>query len=83
MKKYEKYISLEWSVMDTDTQLPPEHVTIDKNGNLTADAKLAKVLNLEVKASAPVFETDASCKVTAIPTLKKITIDPETVIFFA
>ncbi len=82
VSKKKKNNSVQWSVVDVNTQEAPENVKIDKNGNLSATGKLAEVLNLEVKATSPVFHTTGTYQVTAIPALKKMTLEPATLFFY-
>ena len=82
VNKKAKNDGLEWSVIDVNTREAPENVTVDKNGSLSVGAKLAEVLNLEVRASSAVFHTQASYPVTAIPAAKKLTVDPAELYFY-
>ena len=82
VNKKAKNDKVEWSVIDVNTQAEPENVTVDKNGTLSAGAKLAEVKYLEVRASSPIFHTQATYQVTAIPAVKKITTDPAELFFY-
>ena len=75
--------AVEWTVTDTETGGAPEGVTISAQGALSADKEITRVMQLEVKASAPFFGTEASCPVTVLPAVTKITVEPAEVVFFA
>ena len=81
VNKKAKNNAVAWSVTDVKTGLAPENVKIDRNGNLSVSAKLAEVVELEVKASSPIFHTEASYQVTAVPAVKKITLEPSELFF--
>ena len=82
VNKKAKNDTVEWSVEDAETGEAPESIKIDKNGNLSADAKLAEVKKVLVKASSPIFHTETAAEVTVIPQVKKLTTDPAELFFY-
>ncbi len=82
VNKKAKNDTVEWSVADAETGEAPEGIKIDKNGNLSADAKIAVVKKVLVKASSPIFHTEATTEVTVIPQVKKITVEPAELFFY-
>lgn len=75
--------AVEWKVVDRGTHEETEYAVIDKNGNLSVNAKLPSPLELEVTASSPIFHTETAYRVNAIPALKKLTIEPANLVFYA
>ena len=82
VNKKAKNDTVEWSVADAETGEAPEGIKIDKNGNLSADAKIAVVKKVLVQASSPIFHTSATAEVTVIPQVKKITVEPAELFFY-
>ena len=76
--------TLEWSLTDTETDAEPEGIKLDgKSGTLSAPRNLEKVYQLEVKASSPIFHTEAVYPVTVLPAVTKIYTEPTDLTFYA
>lgn len=64
------------------TQQALDEVSIDKNGTLSVKSSLSEVHHLTVKAESPIFHTSSVYEVTAIPAVKKVSVEPETITFY-
>ena len=59
-----------WSVT------PAGYATIDNKGKLIVNSKLEAPVTLEIKATSKSFGTEATYQVTALPTVKRLTVSP-------
>ncbi|MBQ3705429.1 MAG: Ig-like domain-containing protein [Clostridia bacterium] len=82
VNKKEKNDGVEWSVIDLETGETPEDISIDQKGNLSAKKDLAVVRKLQVKAVSTTFYTEGTYEITAIPAVKKMTVDPAELFFY-
>ena len=73
---------VEWSVIDLETGEAPADVTIDSKGSLSAKKDLAAVRKLRVKAVSTKYSTEGTYDITAIPAVKKVTVDPAELFFY-
>ena len=82
INKKEKNDGVEWSVVNAETGAEEPAAAIAKNGQLKVDKSLAAPVELEVKAVSTVFGTEATYRVTAVPVVTKLTLEPEELFFY-
>lgn len=81
VNKQAKNDAIEWSVTDANGGEAPAGVSIGNNGVLST-GKTDTVLNVEVKATSPVFHVSATYPVTIIPAVQKISVEPAELFFY-
>lgn len=69
------YGNVVWSVTGPDGTSAPQGVSVDENGVFSADRKIDKVTQAEVRAESPVFNTSAVLPVTVCPKIRKLYTD--------
>ena len=82
VNRKEKNDTIEWSVTDPLTGETPEGVSISSKGLLAAAKGLDQVLTVQVKASSPVFHTEAVRSVTLLPAVTGISVIPSELTFY-
>ena len=82
VNKQNRNNAIEWSVSDVSGEALPAGVTINKTGVLST-GRTDEVLHLEVTASSPVFHVSATFPVTVIPVVKKVSVEPAELNFYA
>ena len=81
VNKAEKNDAVEWSVSGADGAELPAGVSISNKGVLST-GKAETVLQVEVKASSPVFHVSTVYPVTILPAAKKISVEPAELFFY-
>ena len=70
-----------WSVTDADGKEVPA-ATISDKGKLDVDKTLDAPVDLVVKAASPIFGTEATYQLTAMPVISAVTIEPTELFFY-
>lgn len=78
----EKNNGVTWSVVKADSGEEDAAATINNKGLLKIDKGLAATAEFEVKAVSDVFGTTASYKVTAVPVVSKVLVEPAELFFY-
>lgn len=82
INKKAKNDGIAWSVVNAETGEEEPAATISKTGQLKIDKGLAAPVVLEVKAVSEIFGTEATFRVTAIPVVTGMVLEPAELFFY-
>ena len=80
--KKNKNDAVTWMVVGAENGAEVPGVTISDKGQLKVDKALGAPVNLIVKATSPIFKTETEYRLSAIPIITNILLDPAEVFFY-
>ena len=81
INKKNKNDEITWTVTGADGQ-EVAAATVEK-GNLKVDKALEEPVDLVVKASSPIYKTEAEYRLTAMPVIRAVAVEPAELTFYA
>lgn len=82
ISKKNKNDAVTWMVVGAENGAEVPGVTISDKGQLKVDKALGAPVNLIVKATSPIFKTETEYRLSAIPIITNILLDPAEVFFY-
>ena len=71
-----------WSAVNTETGEAIPAVTISDKGQLKVSSSLEAPVDVTVKAASPIFGTEATYRLTAMPVISAVNIEPAELFFY-
>ena len=75
--------TVNWTVVNAATGAEDPAAAISAQGQLKVDRNLGAPVELEVKGTSAVYGTEAACRITAMPVVTGVSIEPAELFFYA
>ena len=82
VSRKKKNDTVNWTVVNAATGAEDPAATITAQGQLKVDRNLEAPLELEVRGTSAVYGTEASCRISATPVIKGVTVEPAELFFY-